>query len=302
MSEKIANLSGAPSGVSIFFRVAIAVFLITVLTSVAITFILPEAYSSTARVLVKPDPEFPQTPETSKQNDNFANLSYDPYFIQTTFEIIESKIVLSQVVQKLNLSEIWGKKYSVDLNSEQTMYLLKKRLVLTPVRNTQLINVQVFSENPKEAATIANAVAESYRNFRDKNRIDLMKNSIAGMEHEFQKQEEQINQARTELEALKNQSQASDIKKQKLEQLLKLHDNFGLKLQAAKIDVQLPNHIATVQITDTAEPGKSPVRPNKPLNIFIGVIAGIFLGLAIGAIVLILSKWRNRGGGNVATA
>jgi uncharacterized protein involved in exopolysaccharide biosynthesis len=40
---------------------------------------------------------------------------------------------------------------------------------------------------------------------------------------------------------------------------------------------------APVEIIDSAVPNTEPVRPRKALNIFLGAIAGIILGLAFGA-------------------
>jgi uncharacterized protein involved in exopolysaccharide biosynthesis len=58
-----------------------------------------------------------------------------------------------------------------------------------------------------------------------------------------------------------------------------------------------------VQTTDLAQPGRAPVKPNKPLNIFCGTMAGGFLGLVIGAAAALLSaKLGNRGRKNIATA
>jgi uncharacterized protein involved in exopolysaccharide biosynthesis len=39
-----------------------------------------------------------------------------------------------------------------------------------------------------------------------------------------------------------------------------------------------------VQITDNAEPGRAPVKPNKTLNVVLGAGLGIFLAAAAGAI------------------
>jgi uncharacterized protein involved in exopolysaccharide biosynthesis len=47
----------------------------------------------------------------------------------------------------------------------------------------------------------------------------------------------------------------------------------------------LPAEFSQPQITDRAEPGKLPVRPNKPLNIALGVVAGGLLGLLLGGAV-----------------
>src|SRR5262245_51980189 len=72
--------------------VILAVFLLVVLTTTAVTFILPETYMSTARIEVGKD-----TPDVGSIINNPTPLGYDPYFIQTEFEKIKSQKVLNQV-------------------------------------------------------------------------------------------------------------------------------------------------------------------------------------------------------------
>jgi capsular polysaccharide biosynthesis protein len=43
-----------------------------------------------------------------------------------------------------------------------------------------------------------------------------------------------------------------------------------------------PSQSGMVEIIDTAKPGLRPVRPNKPLNIALGILMGVFLGLVVG--------------------
>ena len=131
-------------------------FLVVVITSVAVTFILPETYASSATMKVETD-------QPADKNQN-----YDPYFIQTQFEIIRSDLVLSNVIAALKLNEQWGKKYFAGetLKTSQTMEILKDRLGLAPVRNTKLMSVTVFSDDRLEAAQIANAITASYRDYR----------------------------------------------------------------------------------------------------------------------------------------
>src|SRR5208337_1560824 len=70
--------------------IIITVFLITAIIATAVTFVLPESYASTARIKVENDINditgLTATPSVS---------GYDPYFIQTTFEIMQSEMVLS---------------------------------------------------------------------------------------------------------------------------------------------------------------------------------------------------------------
>jgi len=49
---------------------------------------------------------------------------------------------------------------------------------LNPVRNTKLIGITVYSEDKNEAARIANAIAEAYRDYRLNIRRQLTKGGI----------------------------------------------------------------------------------------------------------------------------
>ena len=49
-----------------------------------------------------------------------------------------------------------------------------------------------------------------------------------------------------------------------------------------------------VQITDLAQPGEFPARPNKPLNIAIGAVAGVLLGSVAGGIAAVFAQRRSR--------
>src|SRR5271165_3605504 len=87
--------------------VILAVFLLVVITATLVTFILPESYSSTARIKVERD----QSDIATLAGQQVMG-SYDPYFIQTEFEVIQSEVVLGNVIEQLNLNEKWGKRYN----------------------------------------------------------------------------------------------------------------------------------------------------------------------------------------------
>src|SRR5947209_2084050 len=53
-----------------------------------------------------------------------------------------------------------------------------------------------------------------------------------------------------------------------------------MKIAMEKTDLQLPKN-SMVEIIDTAKPGARPVRPNKPLNIALGVIIGLVVGVGL---------------------
>ena len=230
----IAGQNNSPNHRSPFWPVFVTVFLITVIISTAVTFILPETYASTTRIKVEPD----VVPDTN-------GVSYDPYFIQTTFEIIQSQLVLDRVIDKLNLNVSWGRKYfnGETLKSSETLQILKNRLSLAPVRGTKLIAITAYSDDRVEAAQMANAVAEAYQEYR------------SSVVH---------------------------------------------AANAAKpgIDARMVAD-SMVVITDKAEPGLYPVRPNKPLNIALGVLWGLLYGTVAGGLV---KWWRARANRRAAAA
>lgn len=207
MSNKISNLFSSPTAV--FFKVFVAVFLLVVIASIAITFILPESYASTTRILVQPDSNDGQNILATVTNNV---ISYDPYFVQTTLEIIQSEVVLSKVITRLNLNVTWGKKYFAGqtLKTTETMDILKNQLLLAPVLDTKLISITVYDDDPKEAAQIANAIAESYRDYRAEMRAQLVESSLANLQTMYQLEEKQIEQSEAGLEAMRQKYDISD--------------------------------------------------------------------------------------------
>jgi len=49
-------------------------------------------------------------------------------------------------------------------------------------------------------------------------------------------------------------------------------------------------HSPRVEISDRAEPGLRPVRPNRPLNLALGASGGMLLGLAIGGVAALIAR------------
>ena len=190
------------------YAVFISVFLITMITATVVTFILPESYASTARVRVE-----------------IAATNMGPFFIQTQVEVIRSELVLSNAVKKLNLNELWGKKYFAGetLKTTESMKILMDRLSLAPARNSEIIAITIYSDDRREAATIANTVAGEYQNYC---------------------------------------------------------------LEKPKTEVGNP----VVTIIDAAVPASRPSKPNKPLNLAMGAVAGVLLGAAAAWLVGLMNR------------
>jgi uncharacterized protein involved in exopolysaccharide biosynthesis len=274
---------------SFSFALVFLAWLPVVIVATLVTLMLPESFCSTARIKVEHDQS-----DIPGLADHGGTPSYDPYFIQTEFEVIQSQTILSKVVEDLDLNNAWGRKYAggVRLTTTEAVSVLKNRLDVRPVRNTSLIEIRVFSEKPDEAAAIANAIAESYRVYRIKGRARRMAESVRALEEAYERNNERIRDVRAELAKLSHEpnttnSTRSDEASRRLEDLNRFGQVLFTKLASEQADLGLPA-TSMVEIVDRALPDLRPVRPNKPLNIAVGIIVGGVGGFFLATLVYAL--------------
>jgi len=131
------------------------------LTGTVYTLMLPNIYASSSRISVSEDA--PEINPFSAQQSYFS--SYNPYFLRTQFEILTSKPILHEVINRLNLQAEWGKT-GEKLPRDVAFKILKNSISVFQQRDTSLIVISAKRDNPNEAAKIANEIAEVYRDSR----------------------------------------------------------------------------------------------------------------------------------------
>src|SRR5713101_2348861 len=180
--------------------VIIAVFLLVAITTTLVTFILPESFASTVRIAVEKDA--PDVPGIG--NQSFYQ-SYDPYWIETEFQKIQSKSILHQVITNLHLNKKWAEKFKEEgeLQTDVTYNLLKRVVDVHQSRNTSLIEIKVFSEDKYEAPQIANEIAKVYRDYRLSLRREASSRGIRTLEAELEKQTESVTNQQALVDKLK---------------------------------------------------------------------------------------------------
>lgn len=104
-------------------------------------------------------------------------------FYQTQFELIRSRALASQVINKLKLEEklastsIMGQIKAwfstPNTNSQQTALedLLLDNLTVEPVKNSRLVAISYTSSDPAQAAEIANAVVDTFKDMNTGRRL-----------------------------------------------------------------------------------------------------------------------------------
>lgn len=234
----------------------------------------PAQYQATVRMESEP---------TDTGWPNASTMTYDPYFIQTEFEVIQSQVVLGKVVESLNLNVEWGKKYGTGspLKATETIALLKQRMSLSLVKNTKLIEISFHSEDPNEAAGIASAIAKAYQDYRMEMRrqmtlegIKVLTASLQEEQHSIEAKQEKLEQLRKQLnmpnpepaeELLKSNYPSYFQAKRGLQNMIEFHKLIAAKNESEKLDVKIPKP-SMVEIVNIAEPPKFPVSPSRSLG------------------------------------
>jgi uncharacterized protein involved in exopolysaccharide biosynthesis len=219
----------------------------------------PPQYTATATIKVEND-----------EPDPAGNFSYDPYFIQTEFEIMQSELVLSNVVAGLNLNVVWGKKYSTGepLKYAECYVIIINHLRFTLVQNTKMVDITYYSDDPKEAADVANAIGVTYKEYRIQSRKKLAASGLEVLQQQYQDEEKQIS-----------------LQPTNGEQMIRMHKLLGEKIEAMKIE-PIPATVP-VQIINPAEPPQFPVGSNRPLG---AALLAVGLFPLLGGILLLKSN------------
>jgi len=162
-------------------EIILAIILLVVLTGTAVTFMMPKLYESTCRIKIEEDKTDMDVFERTMMSQ------YNPYFIQSEFEVIKSRPNLQRIVEdeNMNLTGRWGKLYNEDespLELKESVDLLDKMTTLEHKRSSSVIDITVRSREPDEASDLANLVAETYKKSRLDGEMERIKNALNKLE------------------------------------------------------------------------------------------------------------------------
>lgn len=190
-------------------EVILAVTLLIVVTGAAFTFTLPKIYQAEARIAVYQDEL-----DVDVFGPSMQGYSYNPYFLRTQFEIIQSKPILYKVIQNLKLDEVWGKEMTEDgrpLPLDVAQALLKRDLEVEQYRDTSLIAIRIESERAEETWRIANEIAAVYRDHRIAQKMRVTERGIEALVEEVQKMQLEVDRAEEKLEGIRQEQGVNTI-------------------------------------------------------------------------------------------
>jgi succinoglycan biosynthesis transport protein ExoP len=140
----------------------ISAFVILVTLVAVMTFTAEPVYRSTVQILIERE-----NPNVVSIQEVMAIDATATDFYQTQYEILKSETLARRVMDRMNLwrhPEIAGPADAAP-NEQELIDRFRKRLQVSPIRNSRLVDVSFESRDPKLAADVANAMGDEYVNY-----------------------------------------------------------------------------------------------------------------------------------------
>jgi polysaccharide biosynthesis transport protein len=140
--------------------------------------------------------------------------SYDPYFLQDQFKIMQSEKILYPVIERLGLNARLAPLLGATaaLPSAITYrYLVDKMLRIESQRSSSLIEINVFAQDARLAADIANEIARTYSADRIALATSDQSEGLAHLRQELLKQEQVVLRQRDGVERIRKEHNISGV-------------------------------------------------------------------------------------------
>jgi capsular exopolysaccharide synthesis family protein len=166
--------------------IIILIFLLTMITAGVTVYFLPREYFSKATIEVKPD-------DTSLKvfGEGGYNTTSDPRLAPTQLKIIQEKRILYPVIDQLGLTTKWANG-GPPIEKQQAFSKLQGMLALSPVRQTDLIDIGVWDTDKQEAAEIANSIARVYQDTRVEDQQKMVETGLIQLKDDVNDQTKQV--------------------------------------------------------------------------------------------------------------
>ncbi len=189
-------------------EIVLAVSLLVVATGIGITYMMPRVYSASAVIRVqKESPDLQLfTPE---------RMQYDPLFLRTQFQIIQSRPILEVVVKRQDLDKKFAGPYQFEhlppeRRIDRASQILSRRLRVQQFRDTNLIEIQILLDEPKatarfEAAAVANEIAAVFETETASRNRRVKEGALLALYDSWQEQEKRVDERQAEVDRIREQ-------------------------------------------------------------------------------------------------
>ncbi len=147
----------------------------------------PKLYKATTRLVIEKETLnlFP-----SSKNILAVDTTTADYY-NTQYRIMKSRTLAQKVIKALRL------KVTATSGTERDMYHgeLLRKMIVSPVRETRLVDVSVVDNDPKQAADIANAVAQEFIKLNVESKLEARKAAAQTIKKQLEEVASQVQEA-----------------------------------------------------------------------------------------------------------
>jgi succinoglycan biosynthesis transport protein ExoP len=180
-------------------------FLLVVITAAVVTYFQPREFQSSVFIEVKSMSENPRM-----FGGDINQPIHDPQLAPTVYQVVQRTGILYPVIEDLKLQDNWTKE-GFRPTREQAYQILRSKLEVDEVRNTDLLQISVFDTNNKEAADIANKIVAVYQQKRIEEEKDIMNRAVATMNEEVAKQQKRVDESAAEVSRIRDAEHIVDL-------------------------------------------------------------------------------------------
>ena len=139
--------------------------------------------------------------------DGATDRPLDTMQFQAEFQIMQSSDVLLPIITDLQLDKTWAKRvFNSGLDAlppQDALAFMVGHLTLAAGKGTSIINITFSSEVAKEAADVANAVADRYKTMRDVEEDQRTNRGLDALRSQITDQEKLVNSTKEQLEKMR---------------------------------------------------------------------------------------------------
>lgn len=269
--------------------------LIGLVISVLLNFFMQPVYKSSVLMMI--DREDSGKIDTT----SFRSWASDEDYYITQYKLLESRSLLEKVYKEMGLDQYQ------EFKNPNGWFKLRNKIKIIPITRSRLVNLEVRSYDKELVAKIANTIAVTFVADNINNRISIAKEVISALEaterspkqqellnsmpqvvnSDFIKglKEEEINLYGQYVKAIakytKNHPDVISLQNQLDAIRIKIELETKRLVQSIKIELSGQFSGNNIRIIDEALPPQFPFRPNKIINLVIGLTGGFVLGLLV---------------------
>ena len=192
--------------VRIRWPLVLLAFLLVLLTAAVVTYFQPREYQSFVFVEVRSTAENPRIFGQGDPNQPV----HDPQLAPTVYQVIQRTGVLYPVIEQLKLQDRWAKDGRRP-SREVAYQMLRNKLDVEEVRNTDLLQISVYDSSPQLAADIANKIVSVYQDRRVEEEKEIMNRAVTAMNEEVGKQQKRVEDAAAQMTRIRDDEHIVDL-------------------------------------------------------------------------------------------